>query len=177
MCFCFREKEFSIVSRRLGERLVLCRHPTRTPLTASSLCPCIYFPFRPNPRWELTLRLHLDFRSRIQKHFPVNSISHSCMIDQWAFEASSSEFVHPASRYHKKTCLRRTRISIRSWSANRISRCVDLGFMLLTQLKLLRSSFGDVLLRIQLSLCHYFLNSNNNLLISFQIFYLRLKKQ
>lgn len=62
-------------SRRQGLRPAVRQRPYGTPLTANPLYAGIYFPSRRTPGWELNIGLHLDFRSGIQEHFPVNSIS------------------------------------------------------------------------------------------------------
>ena len=94
-----RGKIFSRYWCPRSPRLVVRRRPFGPPRTASPVSVCIYSPFRPIPRWEVSTELQLCFQSIIGRNFPTNSIFiGSPSISQFS-RRLGVEFVFPASRY------------------------------------------------------------------------------
>ena len=127
-----RRKGFSRNWCPLSPRLVIRQRPSGPPLTASPVYVCIYSPFRPTPRWEVSTDLQLCFQWIRGRNSSTNSIFiGSPSIDHFSRHLGV-EFVFPASRYPRKARYRRAWFPLvpsRPMGFRRFSRVLDPEFV------------------------------------------------
>ena len=120
---------FPTDSRHLCLWLVISQRPSGALFRASPVYPCINFPLSPIPRLDPNIGLHWCYRSRSQKHFPVNTTS----MRSWLINRVPVVFgpwIHVSLiEIPQENLFPADSISIGSRSTNGVSRYLDLGFM------------------------------------------------
>ena len=123
-----RRKRFSRNRCPLGSWLVVRRRPSASPLTASPIYVCIYSPFRPTPRWEVSAELQLCFQSIIGRNSSTNSI----FIGYQSINQFSDVWTPDSCFPHRDTAgkLVSGQLDFHWFPVDRwVSRCLDPGFM------------------------------------------------